>query len=245
MFLKNEFAKRELSNLADLKANLTSRPLNIIKDYLSPTPSHLLNVSLHDFLPSPFHKCVTRYLARTTNAPYLPVGHHIVYFPSPISHRLLLPDGTDTDHSPGEPFTRRMWAGGSIQFLNAEHRRLRVDGTRVVCIEGIRDVTIKGAEGDEKVVVHVERRIGTRAELSTNDYLTKKYWPTEVTGEAGLASIVERRNLIFMRDKTPEQAKLEASQVLRIISRMWIFTSTYRLAIEIILIIYSSHYSSR
>ncbi|KAK7949627.1 DER1-domain-containing protein [Apiospora saccharicola] len=57
-------------------------------------------------------------------------------------------------HSPGEPFERRMWAGGSIEFLNI----LRQNRTPYVCAETIQDVRVRGPPGDEKVFVDVLRR---------------------------------------------------------------------------------------
>ena len=102
-----------------------------------------------------------------------------------------------------------------MQFANKEESLLPLRGDHAVCIEGIRDVTIKGGPGNEKVIVHVERRIGIVAAPCTDEDLKARYWPLAGTKEMGAASIVEHRNLIFMKDKTPEQARIDADQVPR------------------------------
>ena len=222
-FQKTVPTKRGISKVSDLKAELTSRPFNYIQDYLYSTPSHLLNVSLSEFLPINSHPGsynnndpVLPTVGRGDSQPLLlPQGHHIVYFPSQIPHRFLLPDGTDADHSPGQPFTRRMWAGGSVQFSNKEENLLPLRGDRAVCIEGIRDVTVKGGPGNEKVIVHIERRIGLVAVPCTDEDLKERYWTLPDTKELGATPIVEHRDLIFMKDKTPEQARIDADQVPR------------------------------
>ncbi|TWU72318.1 hypothetical protein ED733_000642 [Metarhizium rileyi] len=44
----------------------------------------------------------------------IPPGHHLVYFASDGLERDLGPDGTDTTFNAPFPFTRRMWASGSL-----------------------------------------------------------------------------------------------------------------------------------
>ena len=46
---------------------------------------------------------------------------------------------------------------------------LYMDNSRGVCVEGIRDVAIKGQAGDEKVFVGIERRLAT---LTTDELKT-------------------------------------------------------------------------
>ena len=54
----------------------------------------------------------------------IPQGHHLVYFPPPVPDRSLLPDGTDSLHSPGAPFIKRLWGGGSLVFNQEERLQL-------------------------------------------------------------------------------------------------------------------------
>ncbi|KLJ09462.1 hypothetical protein EMPG_15112 [Blastomyces silverae] len=159
------------------------------------------------------------------NPPLMPAGHHLVYFPPQVPTSQLLPDGTDTLHYPGPPFNRRMWAGGWVRWYNSNnnnngnkgnkdnnnvndhnaakaprHKPLLLDGQRAVCMEGIRDVSVKGKEGDEKVFVGVERRVAVVGEGEDEEVIRRRVW-TKDEGEWGDAVVVERRNLVFMRDR--------------------------------------------
>lgn len=48
----------------------------------------------------------------------LEYGHHLAFFHPRNPEAVLRPDGTDADFCPPEPFTRRMWAGGSMRWLD-------------------------------------------------------------------------------------------------------------------------------
>ncbi|KAI9509616.1 hypothetical protein F5148DRAFT_978024 [Russula earlei] len=45
-------------------------------------------------------------------------GHHLAFFHPRTPERLLRSDGMDPDFCPPEPFVRRMWAGGRIEWRN-------------------------------------------------------------------------------------------------------------------------------
>ncbi|OMP89319.1 P-protein [Diplodia seriata] len=145
----------------------------------------------------------------------LPPAHHLVYFNPVIPAHQLLPDGTDPLQSPGAPFVRRMWAGGYVRFAGEGRGEgpVVVDGGRWVCVEGIRDVAVKGREGEEKVFVGIERRVGRAVEGEEGDEerVRERLW-TEREEEWGGASLVERRNIVFMRGRTPEEAKVEVER---------------------------------
>lgn len=133
-------------------------------------------------------------------------GHHLVYFPPQVTLSQVLPDGTDILHSPGAPFNRRLWAGGKVRFPTLSGPLL--DGSRAVCLETIRGVTVKGLEGEEKIVVSIERRMGVVKEREEEHKIRERIW-TENEEENGQASVIETRNLIFMREKTQEQLEKE------------------------------------
>jgi hypothetical protein len=197
------------SAFTDLHQKLTSRRLPLVYDYLSPQPSHLLNLTLSDYLPKvepPLSRkhAVTTELPSIEQARRMAVGHHLIYFPPPASSSQLLPDGTDVFHTPGHPFDCRMWAGGRARFPKEGGPLL--NGRRAVCLEGIRDVTIKGREGEEKIFVGIERRVAEVAEREDEENIRKRLW-TESADEDGDAMVVETRNLVFMRPKSPEQKK--------------------------------------
>jgi hydroxyacyl-ACP dehydratase HTD2-like protein with hotdog domain len=132
----------------------------------------------------------------------------LIYFPPQVPLSQLLPDGTDTLHTPGEPFDRRLWAGGRVQFADSE---LLLDGRRAVCIESIRNVAVKGREGDEKVIVTVERRVGTVPEEEAAEKTWERIWKTNAN-DPGESAVVENRDLIFMRPKSEAQLQHDQEQ---------------------------------
>ncbi|KAJ9152092.1 Mesaconyl-C4 CoA hydratase [Pleurostoma richardsiae] len=195
---------------------MRARPTKAIYDVLSPTPSHLLNISLSDHLPPecyppPFTRASLTLppSSPSSAASPMPLAHHLVYFPPQIAPSLLLPDGTDPDHSPGPPFARRMWAGGAVSFAPGWRDSLRLDGRRAVCVESVGDVVVRGAPGDESVFVDVWRRYG----------------PVRGEDDAAAAeeevsrapAVEERRTLVFMRDKTPARAAEDAGRESKVL----------------------------
>ncbi|EEH49798.1 uncharacterized protein PADG_05877 [Paracoccidioides brasiliensis Pb18] len=202
-------SQRSLSSLPSfsvLRNELTQRRLPLFYDYLSPQQSHLLNLSLDDFIPtsgstSANNGNATALPSSVLDPRPLPAGHHLVYFPPHVPSSQLLPDGTDTLHYPGPPFNRRMWAGGWVRFYNdGNDEPLLLNGQRAVCIEGIRDVSVKGKDGEEKVFVAVERRVAVVREGEEEEEIRGRVW-TVGEEEKGDAVVVERRNLVFMRDR--------------------------------------------
>lgn len=201
---------RPLSSLSErLRHELTTRKLPLTYDYLHPQPSHLLNLTLCDLLPRQLTAYnAQRTLPSITNPSPLPTGHHLIYFPPQVTLSQLLPDGTDILHTPGGPFNRRLWAGGSVRFpSNAP----LLDGSRAVCIESIRNVYVKGRGCDEKVIVTIERRIGTAPEDEISDQTWNSIWQADESCP-GQSSIIEKRDLIFMRNKTAEQIHSDQEQ---------------------------------
>ncbi|KAH8434705.1 uncharacterized protein LDX57_012345 [Aspergillus melleus] len=195
---------RAHSTLAgELSRELTSRRLPLTFDYLHTQPSHLLDLTLRDILPHsrPLGR-EDSVLPSVKSAFPLPAGHHLVYFPPQVTLSQLLADGTDTLHSPGGPFNRRLWAGGRVRFPTRSG--LVLDGSRAVCIETIRDIVCKGRPGEEKVIVRIERRIGPVQESEQEDSIRARLW-REDEEDFGQSSIIENRDLIFMREKSPEE----------------------------------------
>jgi hypothetical protein len=229
---------RHSSTLSNLHHELTSRPLNITYDYMSPTPSHLLTTSLSDFFsngsfpesstPTP-EKLPYIYHRETGHLPVpLPKGHHSVYFPTAVPQRTLLPDGTDVLHSPTTPtsFTRRLWAGGSLKFNCTADNNLYLDGTRAVCIEAIKDVVIKGPQGHEKVFVHIERKIAhvfplIGGERQFNDAYINEQDIVQRLHSGGEAAVIERRELVFIRGDEKTHTRMAVNSKERVIKRMY------------------------
>ncbi|EAA33756.2 hypothetical protein GE21DRAFT_4153 [Neurospora crassa] len=157
-------------------------PPKLIPDTLHPTQSHLLSLALSSHLPSIClpqgfnaqppspNKSIFPWPNQENNE--LPPGYHLIYYPLQTPPHLLFPDGTDADHCPGSPFTRRMWAGGRIDFgkggpdgeQQQQQQQFKMDGRKTVCVEtlGAPVLQVVGNSGkkeqDQKVYVDVWRR---------------------------------------------------------------------------------------
>jgi hydroxyacyl-ACP dehydratase HTD2-like protein with hotdog domain len=198
-------------DFSKLEIALKERELPVIRDTLSPQPSFLLNQSLKDFLTSsPTYKPVP-----ASAHVRLPPGHHLIYFSTPTTASQLLPDGTDTLHSPGPPFTQRLWAGGRVQFVDPD--RLRLDSRDVALVERIQDVRVTGEQGSEKIFVGIERRIGVWAQGQSAATMRRRMMVEEAPGEDKKFSLknyalVERRDLCFLRDDVAPFARPSTSR---------------------------------
>ena len=228
---------RQSSSFANLHSELTSRRLPLLFDDLSVRPSHQLHRTLDDFLPSRNPAFSPASSLSSSHFLQLLHGYHLVYFPplTPLSH--LLPDGTDPEQSPGEPFVHRMWAGGSIRFRPDQNTFLRKQ--RAVALERIIDVVTKGAPGDEKVIVTVERRIGMSkvdgqprkpgrpartedAEVMQLALEEREQWERSLEQrirESMMAdndcAAIERRNIIFLQKPINHNASSSSRKILK------------------------------
>ncbi|RAR06654.1 hypothetical protein DDE82_003190 [Stemphylium lycopersici] len=139
--------------------------------------------------------------------PVVPVGHHLIWFNPTLPTHDLLPDGTDASHSPGGPWVRRMWAGGSVRVKPHEyHDKSRgfTVGTQVAGIERIKDVQLRGQGDAAKVFVTIERcftRVGTKWGS------LKKYHKAQMSNGHNWADafLREERNLVFLKERTADE----------------------------------------
>ncbi|KAL7268475.1 hypothetical protein RUND412_008898 [Rhizina undulata] len=172
--------------------SLLNRKLPVIRDFISPQNTHLLDVSLSPYLQtsvSTEHPQVSGEIAP---------GHYLVYFPPQNLESSLLFDGADAEQSPGDEWTRRMWAGGSVHFN--EHKKLKIFD-RGVLKERVASVEMKGQPGskDEKMFVWFERKIWAEPLRGQNgEWLAEK----EVETIEGQEAVIERRCLVFMKERT-------------------------------------------
>ncbi|RKF60710.1 Hydroxyacyl-thioester dehydratase type 2, mitochondrial [Erysiphe neolycopersici] len=163
-----------------LREKLLVRPATVIYDHLAPTPSQLLKATLISYLP--FIKSCSDMELQNKGKFSLPAGHHLVYFHQQVATSNLLPDGTDDLHSPGYPFERRLWVGGSIDFTRTITLFPKI---QMICSEKITDVRVMGTQNDEKIFVDVTRQI-------INPYLDT-------------LELKELRTLVFMRRKNSKE----------------------------------------
>ncbi|KAI1637202.1 hypothetical protein F4809DRAFT_336545 [Biscogniauxia mediterranea] len=136
----------------------------------------------------------------------LPPGHHLVYFPLQLPGSSLCGDGADPFPSPGPPWTRRLWAGGSLSHLDEDMLVLGLGrggggGMPAVCAERVESVSVRGVPGAEKVFVELLR------EYYDEDSFVRRLRPAGARNP-----IVERRTLVFMRPWKPEDQVLEENK---------------------------------
>ena len=88
----------------------------------------------------------------------LPACYHLAYFaPSQVEEELGS-DGTDTTFNPPSPFTRRMWAGGELEWIAEEGKELCVGQEVRETTRLVSSVGKKTRAGEEMVVVGVEKK---------------------------------------------------------------------------------------
>ena len=137
----------------DLRENAINAPSIVRKQVLDPSRVQCLNSTLN-----------RRQLYRDAGIPKghdpangtpLPPGYHLVYFTPAALLEELGSDGTDISYSPGEPFTRRMWAGGELKWRKENPLRIgdeAIETTKLVSAES------KNTRMDEEmIVVSVEK----------------------------------------------------------------------------------------
>ncbi|KAK4570060.1 hypothetical protein LTR86_003030 [Recurvomyces mirabilis] len=204
------------SSFSHLEKEMIERKIPPIFDDLTPQSSYRLNTTLADFLSDVTPPAV---LPPTEPAQVLPIPHHLIYFEPTKRQSQMLADGTNPDQSPGDPFVRRMWAGGHVLYNHGNP--LTLDSGRAVCAEFIRSVTVKGKPGEEKLFVRIERRLAratkeemqllgpAQTDMSEKETLEhrvrQRLWRDKDT-DFGPCSILENRNIVFMRSRSKEEA---------------------------------------
>ncbi|KAG1753443.1 hypothetical protein EDB19DRAFT_1845048 [Suillus lakei] len=104
----------------------------------------------------------------TRGRPYAPpvegtplgYGHHLAFFHPRNPEALLRADGTDADFCPPEPFTRRMWAGGTMTWNKGGELKV---GEKANVVSTVAKVEKKGFEVG-KPMIFVKQRIEVTVE---------------------------------------------------------------------------------
>lgn len=82
----------------------------------------------------------------------------MTYFTPAQVEEELGKDGTDTTFNPPSPFTRRMWAGGELEWIAEEGKGLCVGQEVTETTKLVSSVGKKTRSGEEMVIVGVEKR---------------------------------------------------------------------------------------
>ncbi|TDZ15270.1 Mesaconyl-C(4)-CoA hydratase [Colletotrichum orbiculare MAFF 240422] len=97
----------------------------------------------------------------------LPPGYHLVYFTPASVESELGRDGSDKTFNAPAPFTRRMWAGGRMQFVEGKALRVGEEAEERTRLVGA--TPKKSRSGDEMVLLDVEKEFWGRDELIVKD----------------------------------------------------------------------------
>ncbi|KAJ4299646.1 hypothetical protein N0V90_004892 [Kalmusia sp. IMI 367209] len=133
---------------SEIFARFGSKPISIRTQLLDANQLHLLNVTLGR---SPTSTQTPAY-----GTP-IPPGYHLVYFTPSILEDELGLDGTDRTVNPLSPFTRRMWAGGELQWTQDEASLLRVGQEVQETTKMLSAEPKKLRSGEEMLVVSIEK----------------------------------------------------------------------------------------
>jgi hypothetical protein len=194
-----------------LRREMLDRPVVFYRECVNADTDRKLIDTLRPFLPPEWCHQLRRGHSR------VPMGHSLLWFNTSMPVDQLLPDGTDPLQSPGEPWVRRMWAGGRMELRAGEYyhkqRGLVVDSD-MLCAERIQDVQLKGSGDAAKIFVTLERRFTRWDTLQTRLALrSSTQGPQELFGhqlldeEWGDALLKEERNLVFLKEKTPAEVE--------------------------------------
>ncbi|KAH7122685.1 hypothetical protein B0J11DRAFT_345492 [Dendryphion nanum] len=188
----------------DMREEMLKRRLPALHDQYSQAHNTILSKTLSPFLPRDTPDfAVSRAL-----------GSHLTYFNhSNIHTDKLLSDGTDALHSPGDPFNRRLWAGGNISVIPNQWFMEGLNSwgntpADVVCYEKIKDVRLRGSGDNERVQVDIARNIGTLLPGRPKQNLVKESkWFRKIA--------TEQRQLVFFKSRNKaEREQFEAGNFI-------------------------------
>ncbi|GAP86443.1 putative hydroxyacyl-thioester dehydratase-like protein [Rosellinia necatrix] len=222
----------KLPDIGAIRAEMLARPPQLHHDVMSPMNSRLLDTVLSDCLQQGEHgirqlRAMPRSGDHRTPAfpdldkpRAIPPGHHLVYFPLAARLSELSADGADAYHSPprGTPFTRRVWAGGSVRGVQG----LPLDLRPAVCLERVADVRLRGGPGSEKIHVDVLREYVTAADFRARfDEGGMRLRPRDGDSAGpsrhALTGLTEVRTLVFMRELSHAEKRIQVDGKQKII----------------------------
>jgi hydroxyacyl-ACP dehydratase HTD2-like protein with hotdog domain len=99
------------------------------------------------FITLPTRDGTRRPYVAPANSEALGFGHHLAFFHPRTPEKYLRTDGTEADFCPPEPFVRRMWAGGRVEW-----RKPLIIGGKASARMSVRSVDKKGFEGATPMV---------------------------------------------------------------------------------------------
>lgn len=137
----------------DLLEKTRNAPLKIGKQFLDPNQLQRLSLTLNR--PQLYQDIQFTEGEASLKGMPVPPGYHLVYFtPAALPDELGV-DGTDISYSPAEPFTRRMWAGGEVQWEKDNPLRIGDEATETTRLVSAEPKATRS--GEKMIVVGVEK----------------------------------------------------------------------------------------
>lgn len=178
-----------------LRDELLKRKFPFVSDYNGLTERKKLTRTLADFFPQGWDRDFASAANPIMGLPAR-IGEHLIFCNPLLGESKLLPDGTDKLHSPGDPYVRRMWAGGLLNvhhglYFNLDHGWYAKHP--LSCLERIKDVRLRGQGDNEKIFVTIAREFA-------------RYLPhvTDLEHKRNIL-LTEERNLVFMRERSGQE----------------------------------------
>ena len=153
-----------------LQVGQSTSPI-VRKQFLDPNQIQRLSLSLNR--PKLYQDVQVLDEKIPLNGTPLPPSYHLAYFTPAVLPSDLGKDGTDISYSPAEPFTRRMWAGGQLEWEKGNPLRVGDKAIETTKLDSAMPKVTRA--GQEMIVVGVEKTF---------------------ENERGLA-LVDRRNWVF------------------------------------------------
>lgn len=119
----------------------------------------------------------------------LPPCYHLAYFTPWQEEAELGSDGTDTSYNPDAPFTRRMWAGGTLAW--DQSNVLRVGQSVTETTKVVSAAAKRTKAGEDMVVVGVEKRFENEDGVAVTDTRSWIFRPAITSPQLAIARPTE------------------------------------------------------
>lgn len=142
------------------------KPISIRKQYLDGNQLQLLSLTLGR---PKLHNGLSVLKEAPPSNSFIPAGYHLAYFTPSQLEQDLGADGSDRAVNPLAPFTRRMWAGGNLEWNQDPEQMLRVGQTVTEVTKILAAEPKKLKDGNEMILVSVEKQFQTKKGLALVD----------------------------------------------------------------------------
>jgi len=167
-----KFTATEAAN--EILQRFGKKPISIRTQFIDPNQAQLLSLTLGR--PNLHRNVPVTGTAPPVGTP-LPPGYHLAYFTPSILEKELGADGSDRTVNPLSPYTRRMWAGGELEWNQDPDQLLRIGQTVTEITEILSAEPKKLRNGNEMILVGVEKRFENEKGVALIDRRSVHFLP--------------------------------------------------------------------